>query len=316
MVAALVCMALPAHTRDAVAGALRGSLMAPMIGLQEGAELGRRTFTGHDAAVTLADSVSLRSLRLEGVEQENARLRSLLGLAGALKWGFVPAEAMRPATPTAEHTIVLSQGRRVGIEPLSAVVSDDGLVGVIDRADATMSTAIVWLHPDFRVSAMSVDGSTWGMIQAHGGTGADRFFLELRGVQLRSQLQPGALVITSGMGGVWPRGIPIGTVVSELKTTDQWARTYLIKPSVSLANLATVLVLKPERVRAGVENVWASAAGADAAARRILSAIDSIARMTGDSSTVRQRKELADSIKPPAPPATPPAAAAPPRKVP
>jgi rod shape-determining protein MreC len=302
VVAALVCMALPTGTRDGFATLLRGSIMSPLIGLQDRAELGRRTFTGHDAAVQLADSVSLRSLRLNGVEQENERLRNLMGLGSALKWGFVPAEALAPTTPSSGQTMLLSQGRRAGIEPLSAVVSDGGLVGVIERADATMSTAMLWLHPEFRVSAMSVDGSTWGLVQAHPGTGADRFFLELRGVQLRSQLDTGALIITSGMGGVWPRGIPIGTVMSEVKTTDQWSRTYLIKPSVALANVGTVLVLRPERARAGVENVWASAAGSDSAARRILSAIDSIARLTGDSSTVRQRRALADSarIVPPA----------------
>ena len=152
---------------------------------------------------------------------------------------------------------------------------------------------------------MSVDGAAYGMVQAHGGAGAERLFLELRGVQLRSQLKPGALVITSGLGGVFPRGIPVGTVVSELKMPEQWARTYLVRPSVSLSNVSSVLVLRPERARAGVENVWTSAAGADSAARRIVSAIDSIVRLTGDSNTVRQRRVIADSsrpaVRPPAP---------------
>jgi rod shape-determining protein MreC len=295
VIAALVCLALPTTTRDAFAGLLRRSLMAPLVALQERAELGRRTFQGHDSAVVVADSVSLRSLRLAGIEQENERLRALLGLGAALKWGFVPAEALRGQNVGDERTLLLSAGRREGIEPLSAVVSDAGLVGVIERADATMSTAIVWQHPEFRVSGMSTDGEAYGIVQAHNGTGADRYFLEMRGVLLRAQLKPGAVIITSGMGGVWPRGIPIGTVVSELKVPEQWARSYLIRPAVPLSDVGTVMVLKPARARAGVEGVWASAAGADSAARRITAAIDSIARLTGDSSTVRQRKAIADS---------------------
>jgi rod shape-determining protein MreC len=303
-VAALVCMALPSTTRDAFAGFLRGSLMAPLVALQERAEVGRRTFTGHDASVTIADSVALRSLRLEGVEQENARLRSLLGLSGSLKWGFVPAEALKGRTVGDETTLTLSVGARSGVEPLSAVVSDEGLVGVVERVDATMSSAIVWQHPEFRVSGISTSGDAYGIVQAVRESGADRFFLEMRGVLLRAQLKPGALIVTSGLGGVFPRGIPIGTVVGELKTPDQWARAYLLKPAVPLANVGTVLVLKPERSRAGVENVWASAAGADSAARRIVSVIDSIARLTGDSSTVRQRRATADSARPTVPPTT------------
>jgi rod shape-determining protein MreC len=290
-------MALPATTRDAFAGFLRASLMAPLVSMQERAEVGRRTFSGHDESVTVADSVALRSLRLQGVEQENERLRALLGLGGALRWGFVPAEALRGRAVGDELTLILSAGARAGVEPLSAVVSDDGLVGMVERVDPTMSSAIVWQHPEFRVSGISTDGEAYGIVQAVRGSGSDRFFLEMRGVLLRAQLKPGALIVTSGLGGVFPRGIPIGTVVGELSTPDQWARAYLIKPAVPLANVGTVLVLKPERSRAGVENVWASAAGADSAARRIVSVIDSIARLTGDSSTVRQRRDIADSAR-------------------
>jgi rod shape-determining protein MreC len=297
VVAALVCMALPASTRDAFAGGLRTSVMSPLVAMQERAELGRRTFAAHDESVRIADSVTLRSLRLQGIEQENERLRALLGLGASLKWGFVPAEALRGRGLGDEHSMALSAGRRAGVEPMSPVVSEDGLVGMIERADATMATAITWQHPEFRVSAMSTDGEAYGLVQAHGGTGADRFFLELRGVLLRSQLKPGALVITSGLGGVFPRGIPIGTVVSELKAPEQWARGYLIKPAVALSNVGSVLVLRQDRARAGVEGVWSSAAGADSAARRIVSAIDSIARLTGDSNTVRQRRVIADSAR-------------------
>lgn len=297
VVAALVCMALPGTTRDAFAGGLRSAFMAPLIGLQERAEIGRRTFAGHDESVQVTDSMALRALRLTGVEQENAQLRSLVGLAAELKWGFVPAEALRGRGVGDEQSLLLSAGRRSGIEALSPVVTEEGLVGVIDHVDATMSTAIVWEHPEFRVSAMSTDGDAYGMVQAHGGSGADRYFLELRGVLLRSQLKRGALVVTSGLGGVYPLGIPVGTVVSELKTPDQWARSYLLKPAVSLANVGSVLVLRADRVSAGVSNVWASAAGADSAARRIVAAIDSITRLTGDSTTANRRRPAAGSAR-------------------
>src|SRR3990172_3371695 len=120
-----------------------------MIGLQASAELGRRTFRAHDESVVIADSVALRSLRLQGVEQENARLRALLGLGAALKWGFVPAEALKGRGVGDDQSMVLSVGRGAGIEPFAAVVSEDGLVGTIERADATMSTAILWQHPEF-----------------------------------------------------------------------------------------------------------------------------------------------------------------------
>ncbi|HVZ48711.1 MAG TPA: rod shape-determining protein MreC [Gemmatimonadaceae bacterium] len=297
VVAALVCLALPATTRDAVAGALRSSLMAPLLRLQERAELGRRTLRGHDVAAQVADSVALRALRLTGIEQENAHLRGLLGLGAALRWGFVPAEALGGRGVGDDPTMLISVGRREGIEPLSPVVTPDGLLGVVDRVDANLSTVILWQHPDFRVSAMSTNGDAYGMVQAHGGSGANRFFLEMRGVLLRAQLKPGDVIVTSGLGGVYPRGIPVGTVVSELRTPDQWARSYLVRPAVPLSEAGSVLVLSRERADAGVPNVWASAVGADSAARRVVAAIDSIARLTGDSNTVRQRRAPMDTAR-------------------
>lgn len=286
-------MALPAPTRDAVAGALRSSAMAPLLALQERAELGRRTLRGHDVAAQVADSVALRALQLSGVEQENARLRGLLGLGAALKWGFVPAEALRGRGIGDEPTILLSVGRREGIEQLSPVVTPEGLLGVVDRVDAERSTVVLWQHPDFRVSAMASNGDAYGLVQAHGGSGAARLLLEMHGVLLRSQMKPGDLVVTSGLGGVYPRGIPVGTVVSEVNTPDRWARTYLIKPAAPLSDAGSVLVLKPERAAVGVENVWAH--GADQAAQRVVAASDSLARLGHDSTPVRRRRAAADS---------------------
>jgi len=281
-------MALPTGTRDAFAGGLRASLMAPLVSLQERAELGRRTFGGHDAAVLIADSVALRSLRLMGVEQENAQLRALMGLGSALTWGFVPAEALRGRGVGVDVSVLLSAGRNAGVEPLSPVVTADGLVGVVERVDETMSTAIVWQHPEFKVSAVSAEGEVYGIVQAHGGSGADRLFLEIRGVLLRSELEPGALIITSGLGGVYPRGIPVGTVVAELETPDQWARSFLIRPAVPLANIGSVLLLRPVRAAAGVAGIWSTTAGADSAAKRIKSAADSMARQQAGSASVRE----------------------------
>lgn len=283
VVAGLVCLALPSTTRDAFAGFLRGTFLTPLVALQERAEVSRRVFADRDSTVRIADSVALRALRVVGLEDENAQLRALLGLGASLRWGFVPAEALAGRGVGDERTLVLSAGSRAGVEALSPVVTADGLVGVVERADPTMSTAIVWLHPEFRVSAMSVDGRAYGTVQPHGGSGADRFFLEMRGVLLRNRLEPGAQVVTSGLGGVYPRGIPVGTVVAELDTPDQWARNYLIRPAVPLSNVGSVLIVRRDRARAGVAGVWTTAAGADSAARRIVAAIDSIARLTGDT---------------------------------
>lgn len=287
-VAALSFLVLPPATRGSAAALVRGTVVAPLASLQQKAELSRRAFLAHDEAVRVADSVMLRSQRLEGVSQENERLRLLLGLGAAVQWGFVPAEALQGRGLGDEFTLTLSAGRSAGVEPLSPVVAPEGLVGMVERVDNSFSVAIIWPHPDFRVSAMAADGSAYGIVTANLQPGAGRYLLELHSVPLRSSLKPGTLVVSSGLGGVYPRGIPVGTVVSEIRTTEGWARSYLVRPAVKLPDVGSVLILKPERARAGLENVWEVGAAAEQATKGVVAAGDSLRALRRDSVAMAQ----------------------------
>jgi rod shape-determining protein MreC len=107
----------------------------------------------------------------------------------------------------------------------------------------------------------------------------ERYLLEMRGVAFRSALKPGTLIVTSGLGGVYPAGIPIGTVLGELRTSEGWARTYLVRPAVRPPDVSNVIVLLPKRIQGqSLDRVWRSTMSADSAARHIAAAGDSIAR--------------------------------------
>jgi rod shape-determining protein MreC len=266
VLASLTLLVLPAGPRDRTAGAIRGTVVAPLAAMQQRAALARRSFVSHDSLVAIADSIVRRSQRLDELEAENARLRGLLGLGRAMRWGFIPAEALLGRGLGDDHTLLLSAGARAGVERLSGVVSADGLVGMVQHVDATTSVAITWPHPEFRVSATSADGSAFGIVSAHHGEGAEGFLLELRGVPFRQKLAAGTAIVSSGLGGVYPRGIPIGTVMSELGEEGGWERTYLLRPAVRPADVTSVLVLSPARNAAGLESVWAP--GRDSALAR------------------------------------------------
>jgi len=164
----------------------------------------------------------------------------------------------------------------------------------VQTVDPRLSLAITWSNADFRASAMTVDGSAFGIIAAHLGSGADRYLLELRGVPFRNELRPGTAVVTSGLGGVYPEGIPVGTVLRELQTSEGWARTYLVRPAVIPSEVSSVMILRPERVDAGVRGVWTSPKAADSAARRVVAAADSI---VSDSVRAVARRRALDSAR-------------------
>lgn len=297
----LLALVLPATVREPVASVLRQSVLAPLIMLQERAELSRRAFMLHEERIEARDSVTIKALSVAALQSENERLRSIIGLGARLKWGFVPAEALHGRGVRDAYSVVLSAGSNAGVRRLSPVVAPEGLVGTVERVDPTMSQAILWTHPDFRVSAMSEDGSTFGIVQAHLGAGPNRFLMEMRGVSFRTELKPGMLIVSAGLGGTYPRGIPIGTVLSELKTPESWARTYILRPAVSPSDVNSVMILKPERVAEGVEGVWQQGGPTEAALRAILAAGDSLARAAALQEAAARRAAIAsmraDSIR-------------------
>lgn len=252
---ALILLVLPDALRARTAGAIRGTVVAPLVTMQQRASLARRAFTSHDSLVLIADSVLRRSQRLDEVASENARLRALLRLGQSIPWDFVPAEALVGRGMGDDNTLLLSAGARAGVQRLSAVVAAEGLVGMVQHVDAQSSVAIVWPNPELRMSATSVDGTAFGIVTAHQGVGVAGYLLEMRGVSFRTKLPIGAQVVSSGLGGVYPRGIPIGTVVEELRGAAGWERSYLLRPAVRPPDVTSVLILRPGST-ATMDSVW------------------------------------------------------------
>lgn len=257
---AVIALSLPDARSTAVASFIRQYAIAPLVRVNQRAEMARRALVVHDSAALAADSVSLRAYQAGSLEAENRRLRELLALGERLQWGFVPAEAIHGASLGEPHTMLLSRGARDGIAPFQAVITAQGIVGSIRSADATTSVVVMWPHPDFRVSAMSANADAAGIVGAHlGQEDGSRFLLEFRGVPFRVSLDSGDVIVSSGAGGVFPRGVPIGVIVREIDTAEGWSRTYLMRPIVHPADVGPVMVLSATRARFGVESIFAPA---------------------------------------------------------
>ena len=297
VIAALVALVLPLQMREPLAEVLRRSVVAPLVNLQSNAERWHTAWQLSEERTARLDSAVVRGFNAVALQTENDQLRKLLGLGARLRTGFVPAEAVHNAVrEDVVTTLTLTAGTRAGIKVYSPVVSPEGVVGLVQTADPSISIAILFSHPDFRASAMSGDGTSFGIVYPHlqsglGGTG--EYLLELRGVPFRTTLSAGTMIYTSGLGGTFPRGIPIGIVLKELKTAEGWTRTYLLQPSVNPAKVNAVMVLTPQRSPQRMDNVWQMVARVDSGTHGIVSAADSLARHAASDSA---RRAAADSV--------------------
>ena len=270
VLASLLLTILPLGAREGVAGVLRRTVVQPVLLLQRTAERGRNAIVERDALTRRLDSLTLAGARLTELELENERLRRMVGLGRAMAAGFVVAEVVHTQSLGDEHTVTLTAGANAGVTPRSIVVAPDGIVGMVTTVDPGTSLAILWTHPDFRVSAQSVGSNVLGIVRPHVGGEGERYLLELTGVAFRDSLAAGTLVVSSGLGGRYPAGIPVGTVIGEVKSSEGWARTYVVRPAVKPQDVTSVMIVQPERLGNGVANVWPAP-------------VDSAQRATSDS---------------------------------
>jgi rod shape-determining protein MreC len=147
---------------------------------------------------------------------------------------------------------------------------------------------LAWTHPRFRASVMTVDGETYGVARSLEGPNGETL-LAFSPVAFHTAPDTGTMVVTSGEGGVYPRGIPVGTVSGSGKDPNGWLRIYYVRPLVSPAQMGHVLILG-EPVRAPTDQDLASAWGV---------------RLSGRVRTDSSRVVSPDAATPAAPTAAP-----------
>ena len=232
----------PARTAR-LASALRNSVLVPLVWMQETAVEGKTSRSRLTLIQAQRDSIALLAQGLPALRDENDQLRRLLGLERRAPLEFVPAEVLHQVSPTDGLTLLLSAGRADGVATFQPVVAPEGLLGVISSVDRQTSVATTWAHPEFRASAYTDGGGVFGIVAPSAPATGTEPLLELRGVPYRDTIPAGTLVLTSGLGGVYPKGIPVGRVVGVIRELTGWERTYLVRPSANPAHAAHALIL-------------------------------------------------------------------------
>lgn len=239
----LVALLSPSSLTLTIATSIRDTALRPLIGLQRRAEEGRTSRERLAEAVRERDSALMAAQRVEELAGENERLRQLLGLRDGAGADVIAAEVLHQPLPTDGRTLLLSAGVGDGVRRYQPVIAANGLLGVVTRAGPVSSVANTWAHPDFRASAVTEDGSVLGIVAPSANPEASLTVLEFRGVAYRDTIPDGTLVVTSGLGGVYPRGIPVGRVRGVRREELGWERVYRLLPVVNPGHVTHVLLL-------------------------------------------------------------------------
>lgn len=242
VVLALILYALPTEYQSPVREGLRATVLRPFLAFQE--RVGQRRGRSVDVGAIRAQRDSLAALvtAQASLAEENQRLRSLLALQERAGDAFIPADVLRVGMLSAESTFMLDVGSADGVRVGSPVLTPDGLLGVVWSVDEHQAQAIDWTHPEFRVSAMTADGLAYGIVEPRRGQHPEEALLAMTGAPFHIDIPPGRRIVSSGRGGVFPRGIVVGTVLGIEEADTGWRKSYLLRPAVRPEAVAQVLV--------------------------------------------------------------------------
>ena len=147
-------------------------------------------------------------LRQDHLEQENKRLRALLGMRERLPVEGRIAEILYAARDPFSRRVIIDKGSQQGIAPGQAVVDDIGVIGQVTRVFPLTSEVLLLTDKD---QAIPVSVQRNGLRAVLAGAGAG--MMELRFLAANAEVQVGDTLVTSGLDGVYLPGLPVAKVI-------------------------------------------------------------------------------------------------------
>jgi rod shape-determining protein MreC len=186
--------------------------------------------------------LNVRLQRLAALEAENARLRAMMEASARVADRVLVAEILSVDLDPYRHRFAINKGLEDDVYVGQALLDANGVVGQIVRAEPLAAEAVLISDADH---ALPVTINRNGLRTIAVGTGEpDR--LSLPYLTNNADIQPGDLLVSSGLGGAFPAGYPVGTVVSVDRRPGQPFALVSAQPAAALARAREVLLIWKE----------------------------------------------------------------------
>jgi rod shape-determining protein MreC len=192
------------------------------------------------------DVFTMQTVQTAAILRENDQLHSLLGWQRQAPWKLKLANVVLRDPANWWRTVQIDLGSRDGLRENLPVLTAEGLVGRVSAAGLTRSQVVLIGDPNCRISALVDNPARDTGIIGVGGP-LDTSFVELTYLSGGANLKPGQNVFTSGLGGVFPRGIPIGQVMDSRPVEFGLYTEARVKLAANLGALEQVwVILNPQ----------------------------------------------------------------------
>lgn len=184
------------------------------------------------------DELRSRNAELEEAEQTATRLQGLLDLQSSYNLQSTAAHIISGSSDSWSSTVTIDKGTSSGLSVGMPVTSSSGVIGQIVECGATSSTVLLVTDESSSISAMVQSSRAQGMLD---GSAAGEVRLDM--IRTDQTVEVGDIVVTSGLGGVFPKGLPLGKVTSVEKNPGSMYYTIVVEPYAHTENAEEVLVI-------------------------------------------------------------------------
>jgi len=190
-------------------------------------------------------ALSQAAQRFETAEADAAQLRRLIGAAEKLEVKARPAEILYSGRDPYSHKVFVNLGERQGVKPGSPVTDEAGVIGQVTRVHPLVSEVTLVTDQDHVVPIQVVRNGLRAIAFGGGASG----MLELRFTAGNAEIQNGDRLVTSGIDGTYPAGLPVATVVRIERDAENSFARVICRPAGGVDRGRFVLVLSDETAR-------------------------------------------------------------------
>ncbi|MDD4796992.1 MAG: rod shape-determining protein MreC [Eubacteriales bacterium] len=184
---------------------------------------------------------------------ENERLTQLLGVTEKYpQYAFIYASVSAREPGSWFMTFQINRGTGDGVDVDMAVVNQDGLVGRVVEAGPNWARVLTIIDTQSAASAIVERTRDHGIVEGSTDPEAHMPECTVQYLPVDSDLAPGDRFITSNLGGIFPKGIVVGTV-TEVNRNQNSQSYAIIRPAVDFAHLEDVLVIKSDKAADGAD---------------------------------------------------------------
>ena len=186
-----------------------------------------------------ANQLLLEKQQYREIIFENKRLKDLLALKEREPKSLATARVIARGSDKLLKLVILDKGEESGIEKGMAVITPLGLIGKIYSVSASFSDVLLLRDPNFSVAVRLQNSRHEGVLS---GTGNN--YCRLKYISPEENVEKGEVVITSGVDGIFPEGMPVGVVSKVQKEGIDFYQYIEVRPFQSSDKLEEVMVLK------------------------------------------------------------------------